>query len=133
MIPVLRFKAGVTLKGTPGGARIIAALDSATLMLGRDLTVTAGTNDHATGRHPDGEAYDLSVAGLTPAQIVNVVTYLRNELGGAFYVQYEDLEVPSDPRLAAITVVNQEATAPHIHAQVRKNTVYPPAEPVVNV
>jgi len=128
-IPVLRVKKGCAFdRIAPGGFRMLAALDTATKVLGCDLTLTAGTNDHTTGRHPDGEAFDLSVQTLTPAQIVRLVAFLRQTLGERFTVLYETPAQPSDTQLAAVAFVNHDATAPHLHLQVKRSTLYPPEE-----
>lgn len=125
MIPVLRTKVGVTLKPAPGGFRILAALDAATLYMKQDLTITAGANDHTNGRHPLGEAYDLSVRGMLPADIRKLVAFLRTMLGPAFGVFYETPEDLSDPILKPVSLHNPNATAPHLHLQVAKGTSYP--------
>jgi len=131
-IPTLRVKPGCAFdRIAPGGFRILAALDAATKVLGQDLTLTAGTNDHTTGRHPLGEAYDLSVQTLTPAQIVRIVAFLRQTLGARFTVFYESPVAPSDTQLAAVSLVNKDASGPHLHLQIKKGTEYPP-EGLVN-
>ncbi len=126
-IPVLRFKPGYRWDlPTPGGARILSALDNATKVMGCDLTLTAGTNDHTTGRHATGEAFDVSVREMTVPVLLRFVTYLKQALGERFTVLYETIVLPSDPKLAEITYVNQDATGSHVHVQVKKSTIYPP-------
>lgn len=128
MVPVLRTKAGVEFaRIAPGGFRILAALDRACQVMARDLTITAGTNDHAMGRHVTGEAFDLSVKDLTVPEIVRLKTLLQQVLGARFAVLYEVPSEPADPTLRAIAWVNQDASGPHLHLQVTKGTVYPPA------
>lgn len=133
MIPVLRSKLGTEFAViAPGGFRILAALDGLSKVLGQDLIITAGTNDHtAPDPHALGEAIDISVRDLAPPQIARAKTYLEQALGtDRFTVLYE---VPDqshlDPAIAMIAYVNPHATAPHIHIQVRKGTTYPPAPP----
>lgn len=128
MIPVLRATPDVTLKPAPGGFRILAALDAATKILGRDLTLTAGTNDHSTGRHPLGEAYDVRTRDLTTQDILRLVDYLQRILGERFYVVYEVPNRPPDPALATIATINPDASGPHVHVQVRRGTEYPPVD-----
>jgi len=126
MIPVLRATPDVTLKPAPGGFRILAALDAATKVLGRDLTLTAGANDHTSGRHPLGEAYDVRTRDLSTPELLRLVEFLGRVLGERFYVSYEVPARPQDAALAAIAVVNPDASGPHLHIQVRRGTEYPP-------
>lgn len=127
LIPTLRTKNGFAWTVyAPGGFRIISALDQATKIIGVDLELTAGTNDHTTGRHPQGEAFDVSLRGLTVPQIIKLQRFLRQILGERFTVLIEAPIAPSDPELAAITVVNPNATALHVHVQVAKGSEFPP-------
>lgn len=132
-VPVLRCRLGVTLDPIgPGGLRIIAALDRAVRILGHDLWITAGTNDHATGRHPRGEALDVSVSGLGGQQIRQLHRFVQQELGGRFTVLYETRVRPTDAALREIAFVNRKATGPHLHVQVKKGTEFPPPDPVAH-
>ena len=132
MIPVLRVKPGVTFERiAPGGFRILSALDDACQILHHDLTITSGTNDHETGRHPLGEAYDISTAGLMTWEIRKLVDVLRRRLGPAFGVFYETPVTEHDPILIPVALKNSQATAPHIHLQVAKGTQYPPVDVAV--
>lgn len=129
MTPVLRCKAGVQFAViAPGGFRLLSALDTATSVLKKDLLLTAGTNDHATGRHPLGEAYDVSVANLKDGEIRQLVDLLRQILGVAFGVWYEVPLATADPILLPVALVNVHASGPHVHCQVAKGTAYPPVE-----
>lgn len=126
-INCLRCKTGTAFKViAPGGFRILSALDNATKVLSVDLELTAGTNDHASGRHPLGEAYDVSVKNLVPSQIIRLKTYLDQVLGKRFTVLIEAPKAPMDPELASLTTINGDATALHVHVQVRKGESYPP-------
>ena len=129
MIPVLRVKPGVTFgRIAPGGFRILAALDDACLVLKRDLTITSATDSHhAPSRHVTGEAFDVSVLGLETWEIRKLVEVLRQRLSSAFGIWYET-SARVDPILAPVTLINPEATAAHIHCQVRRGTSYPPDE-----
>lgn len=130
-IPCLRVGQGVKFDHiAPAGFRILAALDGATKVLSADLEITSGTDSHAAGRHPAGEAYDVSVKGFTVPQVVKVRRFLMQTLGGRFTVLYETPVRPSDPDLLAIAFVNPDATGPHLHLQPVKGTVWPPEEPV---
>lgn len=111
----------------PGGFVILAAIQHASQVIAHDLTITAGTNDHAIGKHPVGEAYDLRVRDLTVPQTLRLVDVLKATLGTRFTVLYETPTTPTDPALAAIATINAGASAPHVHAQVRKGTSFPPS------
>lgn len=113
----------------PAGFRILSAIDQATQRCGVDLTITSGTDSHGfMDPHSAGEAFDVSVKGLTPAQVLGVRTALSTILGPRFTVLYETPATPSDPALAAIASVNPKATGPHLHLQKRKGTTYPPSD-----
>lgn len=132
MLPCLRHTPNVTFERiAPGGFRILAALDDATQTIGQDLTITAGTNDHATGRHPLGEAFDIRSKDLDVATILRVYDVLHVRLGPLFTVLYETPTVPSDARLRPIATVNPKASAEHFHVQVKRHTDYPPADDVL--
>ena len=128
-VPVLRFKIGFEWTCyTPGGARLLAALDALAQRLGMDVTLTAGTNDHVPPDvHAFGNAFDVSVSGWTVGQIHSARDFLQKFLGPLFTVLYECPETPSDPILQQIAYVNVHATAPHFHCQVRKLMVFPPS------
>lgn len=126
-VPCLRHTADVAFaRIAPGGFRMLAALDHATAVIGRDLTITAGTNDHTEGRHPLGEAFDVRVRDLDVPTTLRLVQVLKATLGPRFTVLYEVPTLPSDPQLRAIATVNPAASGPHLHLQVKKDTVYPP-------
>lgn len=132
-IPVLRARSGVTFKTiAPGGFRILAALDGLSKVLGSDVWITSGTDSHMMGRHPTGEAFDVSVKEWPVPVIDKAVRYLRQILGDRFTILYETPSTPTDPAEAALAYVNARATGKHVHAQVRKGTTYPPVEPVRN-
>ena len=127
IVPVLRTRRSVRFAQiAPGGFRLLAALDGATKTMGRDLEITCGTDSHTSGRHPDGEAYDVSVTGLTVAEIARLRSHLQVTLGKRFTVLYEVPVSPTDPAEAAIAYVNPKATGKHLHLQVRRVTAYPP-------
>lgn len=129
MVPVLRYTADVTFdRIAPGGFVILAALVHATQVIGMDLWITAWTNGHNTGRHPKGEAADVRVRDLDVPTLVRLKQLLTATLGHRFTVLYECPLPPSDPALLAIAFINKDASAPHLHIQVKRNTVYPPIE-----
>ena len=132
MIYVLRHRPGAQFDHIePAGFRILSALDQATQVCQTDLMITSGTDSHAGGAHPVGDAYDVSVIGLSADQIEAVYTFLTVTLGTLFTVLYEVPKVPSDPTLHHIAYVNAHATGPHLHIQRNKGTVYPPQAPMV--
>lgn len=131
VLPVVRVRPGVKFDIiAPAGFRILAAIDSGSKYLGGDLWITSGTDSHAAGRHLTGEAYDVSIKDLPTTVMLKLKRYLEQNLGERFTVLYEVPTLPDDPVLASIAFVNPDATAPHLHIQPRKNTVYPPSENV---
>lgn len=109
-----------------GGAVILKALARQARLSSWDWVITSGTDSHEAGRHPLGEAYDISVDNFPNAQAVILGrAALAQELGMAFSVLYEVSHRPSDASLAQIAYVNPDATGPHFHIQVRKHTTYP--------
>ena len=128
MTPIVTTKDGCEFaRIAPGGFALLAGIWLACHHLNLNLEITAGTNDHVTGRHPAGEAYDLSTHGLGAAQIAALVATLKTFLEPAqFGIWYESAIMPTDARLRPISFVNPDATAPHLHLQVRKGTTYPP-------
>lgn len=110
------------------GAVILLALTRVASRYQTDLLITSGTDFHTPpDPHSTGEAYDVSVSGMTPEQLTTIYETLRAMLGPLFTVLYEVPRPPSDPSLLAIAYVNEHATGPHLHIQRKKNTVYPPS------
>lgn len=133
LVPTLRTKNGFKWDVyAPGGFRILSALDQATKIVGVDLELTAGTNDHTTGRHPLGEAFDVSVRGLTVQQILKLVRLLKQLLGERFTVLFECPTMPPEPELAAIAFVNGDATGQHVHIQTAIGASFPPEKPTAH-
>ena len=135
MVNVLRARKGVTLDRDdgeplpPAGFRILSVLDQITIRFGIDLEISSGTDSHTHGSHPTGDAYDVSVRGLSAQQIHDIKDELEGSLGPLFTVLYEVPTLPSDPTLRAIAYVSAAATGPHFHVQKKKGTVFPPTEP----
>ena len=121
MTGCVRFKPGVDLRGlAPAGARLLAAVDFVAQAMGRDLTVTCGTDSHgADDPHTRGAALDVRVADLSDDQTLVAYDNLRKLLGHEFTVLYEVPEKPAG-LLAGIAYVNPAASGPHFHLQVRK-------------
>lgn len=131
-IPVLRVEPGVKFDCiASAGARIIAAVDGATKVLGIDLWISSGTEGHGpTSPHTRGEAYDVSVKDMTIPVILKAKQYLELVLGTRFSVVYVVPSAPTDPNLLPIVHVNENAAEPHLHIQVKQGTVYPPPDSV---
>ena len=110
----------------PAGFQILGALVLVARQLDVDLTLTSGTDSHTgTDPHVTGEAYDVSVKGLSALTIRQVTEALREQLGGAFTVLYECPSRPADPLLADLAYVNPKASGAHWHIQRKKGTVFP--------
>ena len=114
----------------PAGFRILTALGLVVDLCRVDLVITCGTDSHALpDPHVTGEAYDVSVKGLSAQQIADVKAELDKILGPLFTVLFETNKTPSDPTLRPIAYINQNATGPHFHIQKRKGLgEYPPPE-----
>lgn len=113
----------------PAGFAILSALQIAATVCSVDLVVTSGTDSHiAPDPHVTGEAYDVSVLGLSAQQIADVKASLERTLGQMFTVLYEVPKVPSDPTLRPLAYVNTKATGSHLHIQRKKGTMFPLAE-----
>jgi hypothetical protein len=128
-VHVVRVKDGARFdRIAPAGFFLLSRIHAATQVLGVDVTISCGTDAHdSPDPHVTGEAYDLSVAVYSPDVVVALVSFLRAALGPLFTVLYESPYPPSDLKLAAIVSVNQDATAPHIHVQRKRGTIWPPA------
>lgn len=110
----VRFKEGVTLVPSPGGARIIAALWQVAQAMSRDITISSGSDGTHSGPddpHHHGDAYDIRTHDQPDPQALLIA--LENTLSdtdpGRFYAFLEDPGTENE----------------HIHCQVRKGTVYP--------
>ena len=131
MIPCVRFKEGVRLDPlTPTLARTLCGLDMTARMQGIDITVTCGREDHKAGDpHTLGHALDVRVSDMTPEKILASFHYLKSVLGDPFTVIYEVPATPVNGALKNIAFINQDATAPHLHVQLRRFlTTYPPQD-----
>jgi len=110
----VRFKSDVTIVPSPGGARIISALDQATQKLGVDLIVTAGSNGQHSGPndpHYRGDAYDVRSHDFDAILKEKVIAVVMDLLGyDCFYGFIEAAGTDNE----------------HYHIQVKKGTVYPP-------
>lgn len=109
----LRTKPGVLFDiVTESGARILQAAARQASLSTFDWYITSGTDGIHSGPndpHKWGRAYDFSVQHFpNDFAIDRAVTALAAELGNQFFVQHETPQT------------NPHATAPHIHAQVRK-------------
>lgn len=130
--PCVRFKSGVTLGDPPTEAQtcLLSACQRAARLFGRDVMVTAGRNNHdAESAHGRGRALDIRTRDWSEADTVALYDFLVETLGGDFYVQVEAKVTPVSAALQAVTVVSPQASASHIHAQVRRGMpVWPPQD-----
>jgi hypothetical protein len=137
--PVLKAKPGCRFDVIrEAGFKILAALQATAESAHHDLVISAGTNDHhGDDPHATGEAYDVSIANLTPTELDGDLRFLRSVLSLAeFTVMYEIRtrdQAVIDPPPDVLLLINPEASGPHIHIQRRKGTRYPPAPPGVRV
>lgn len=135
MIFAVKFRENVKLIATPALACLLASLKHAVDTLKHDVTVTCAAEPQKshgpTNPHTLGEALDVSVFGLNELQIAQLFSTVVAFLGPLFYVQVEvpilhafDAKVFRD--FGVTFVVSADATAPHMHMQRAKNTIYPP-------
>jgi len=127
---VVRAKDGVRFdRIQPAGFVILAAVYAASQEIGIDLWITSGTDLHrAPDPHAEGEAYDVSCVAYPPELVLELKGHLEHTLGPCFTVLYESPYLPHDERLVNIALINHRATAPHLHVQRKKGTIYPPPE-----
>ncbi len=116
---------------TPAGFRLLASLDNTAKLLGLSLAVTCGSDGHGPDDpHTRGLAYDVSLRGLTPGQILDVLESLQALLPRKEFTILLESPVPfSDPRLVAVQFLNPHATGPHLHLQLRKGLSVWPVPP----
>jgi hypothetical protein len=117
MSGVVRVKDGVAFTTiAPAGFRILRAIDYTANRLGLDLTITSACDGDHSGPgdpHHAGEAFDLRTHGLTDAKLQDVLHTLGSVLNSEqFFVLHESIGTPNE----------------HIHAQRRRNTVFPPSK-----
>lgn len=114
MIPCVRVKEGVQFAViAPGGFVILAAIQMAAIALSRDLIITSGTDGEHSGPddpHHRGEAYDVRTNDV-PDRNAELMAIKLGLPPANFFAFIEDEGTENE----------------HIHAQVRKGTVYPPA------
>jgi hypothetical protein len=108
---VVRVKPGVEFTViAPGGFEILAALVLLAKHFDHDFTITSACDGEHSGPddpHHRGEAYDIRTHDIVDKS--DVLNALREALGPRFYCFLEDPGTPNE----------------HIHAQVKKGTVYP--------
>lgn len=124
-MPSISFKANVRFETLePAGEHLLACLAMAAIKLKLDLTVTCGTDSHGpTDPHTRGRALDIRTIGLSDDTVVGLYSALSALAGPDFVVLYESPRAVTGP-LEAISparrLVNPKASAPHLHAQLRK-------------
>jgi hypothetical protein len=100
---------------SPGGFRILSALDQATAKLGSDLVITSACDGAHSGPddpHHRGEAYDVRSHDLDENLKARVLGLVMAILGWDHF--YGFLEAEGTPN-------------EHFHFQVKKGTAYPPS------
>jgi hypothetical protein len=120
MIPVVRIKDGVTFaKMTPGGIKILAALEYAADQIGHDITITSGTDGAHSGPadpHHEGRAFDVRTSDLPDPEmaLLHIKSFLAipasQDWGDFFFAWMEDVGTPNQ----------------HFHIQQRRGVEYPP-------
>lgn len=130
---VLRLKPGAGVSNpAPAGFRILSALDQFAATRPTDVYITSGNEAEwraPTDPHQTGEAFDISVKGWEPPEIVRAYKFLGGALGPLFTVLFEVPSAVADslpPLLRDIAYRNADATGMHFHIQRRKGTTYPP-------
>lgn len=115
MLPCVRVKEGVQFKmGAPGGFVILGAFLHAAQAIAHDITITSGADGTHSGPedpHFKGEAYDCRIHDLPDPQLA--LKAMQDFAGDRFFFWIED--------------AGQDNA--HIHGQVKKGTIYPPAAP----
>jgi hypothetical protein len=113
---VVRTKPGVSFSIiAPGGFRILSAIDQTAQKLDCDLIITSACDGEHSGPndpHHRGEAYDVRTHDFSAEQKQLVLAQIINILGSEHFFAF----------LEAAGTANE-----HLHAQVRKGTVYPSA------
>ena len=102
---------GTVRNMAPGGIRLLAAADATAQEIGHDMTVTSamdGTHSGPDDPHPHGNALDLRSHDLPDK--LKTLEVLQKHHGPLFYSFLEDEGTDNE----------------HIHAQVRKGTIFPP-------
>jgi hypothetical protein len=109
---------------------LLAAFDRAASACQVPLVITCGREDHPPGDvHTLGQAFDVSVRGLSAPMIVHVKGFLEATLGPLWTVLFEcppeDAPTADEPQLTPIVTINRGATARHLHCQTKKGTIWP--------
>lgn len=115
MIGVLRIKEGADISNpSPGGFRILSALDQVVKSWMKDATLTSGRDGVHSGPndpHHSGNAYDVRSQDFSQLDKVTFLNDVMKILTFDYF--YGFLESPNTPN-------------EHFHFQVKKGTVYPP-------
>src|SRR5258707_3843230 len=97
---------------------MLAVLDFIATELSHDLTITSACDGEHSGPddpHHRGEAYDVRTHDLPDKN--GALALIQQSLGTAFYAFLEDPDSENE----------------HIHCQVAKGTVYPPAPMAIDL
>jgi hypothetical protein len=114
MIGVLRIKEGADISNpSPGGFRILSALDQVVAAWLKDATLTSGRDGEHSGPtdpHHNGSAYDVRSQDFNQVDKTQFLNDVMKILGfERFYGFLESPETPNE----------------HFHFQVKKGTTYP--------
>lgn len=133
MGPRLYVKQDVILDGLdPGGCRILSVVALAPLVLGFDQTITCGREGHGPDDpHTLGKALDLRTRGRSPLEIIQMIAYYQQQLGGDFFTTLFEVPVADrptlDPALLEYVYDKSDPAAQHLHLQVRRGKEFPSA------
>jgi hypothetical protein len=121
-------KSGVSFDDiAPGGFALLAGIHHAAATLRIKLVITSGTDGRHSGPsdpHYQGKAYDISIADYS----LNEIDEILDAMAAVLPAESFTLLLESPVALLGgrhPVVLNPQATAPHLHLQVRRGTVYP--------
>lgn len=133
-VPPLTLKEGAQIgRPRPAGFVLLWALQQVAINEGLPLVITSG--DEPRGRSPldphmTGEAYDVSVSGLDEVVIWGLWKALVSRLDQARFTVLFEVPRAQAPTityqpLRDVMLLNDTATAVHLHTQRKKGTSYP--------
>ncbi len=136
---VLQFKAGVTLRPHPAGARLLGAIERVTRAWPSDVTITAGSDSHPpTDPHTLGKAFDVRTHGMVDGEkqrfLALVLQDLAEDAADTLRTQtIADIWYARNTKLWFGQVEDHNGPSEHIHLQLRNAAVFPPTSPATPV